>query len=454
VAFGGTVAIRAMKDGEFVATPFPGTVAGLQAAIDSLRTTGGKISIGPGTLAFGTTGLAITGMSGALTIVIEGSGERATVLTYTGSGDFFTVGADDGNHSGAAAYNGTGPQLKMMDIGLTGPGLGTAARGLVDWENGSAVFERACFNSWGTGYKGIGSDVTSFKNCLFNNCAKGAFLASRCDQNTFESCYFTGCTIGADVEYALGSRFIGCQFVFNTTADIVYDAPASPTDGGDQRLDLASTIAGCWFESAASPQLARHIWVGSNGTSTRRVEGISIYGGYVLCSNTLNFVDVEAGSRVALRDVYQGGTLSGSLVNVVTVAGLTPTVVIDECRNNGGALLGGNLGANQSLRQGWRRISDNAFAASFTPNALGGEIVQIGALTSNITINAPTNPFRGIHLTFSFVQDGTGGRTVTWNSVFLTSWSDTGNTANKRSTIRFYYDGTNWRQVGAQATWF
>lgn len=48
--FSGTVAIRAMKDGDFQATIFPGTTAGLQAAVDYLAGGKGKISVGPGTL--------------------------------------------------------------------------------------------------------------------------------------------------------------------------------------------------------------------------------------------------------------------------------------------------------------------------------------------------------------------------------------------------------------------
>jgi hypothetical protein len=34
------------------------------------------------------------------------------------------------------------------------------------------------------------------------------------------------------------------------------------------------------------------------------------------------------------------------------------------------------------------------------------------------------------------VQDVTGGRTVTWNAAYRILWSDTGNTASKRSTIQ------------------
>jgi len=94
-----------------------------------------------------------------------------------------------------------------------------------------------------------------------------------------------------------------------------------------------------------------------------------------------------------------------------------------------------------------------AYTASYTPDASLGQIVVVGTLTDNITINAPTNATRGQRLTFFLLQDGTGGRTVTWNSTYKGNWSDTGNTANKRSSVEYYYDGTNWRQVGGQMAW-
>lgn len=48
--FGGTIAIRAMKDGDSFAVPFIGTTEGLQAAIDYLQGGKGKVVVGPGTL--------------------------------------------------------------------------------------------------------------------------------------------------------------------------------------------------------------------------------------------------------------------------------------------------------------------------------------------------------------------------------------------------------------------
>jgi hypothetical protein len=83
-------------------------------------------------------------------------------------------------------------------------------------------------------------------------------------------------------------------------------------------------------------------------------------------------------------------------------------------------------------------------------DATAGEIVSPAALTAARLVGAPLNPAIGQRLQFVILQDGTGGRAVTWNAVFKVTWSDVGNTLNKRSEIAFQYDGTSWNQDGAQ----
>lgn len=95
------------------------------------------------------------------------------------------------------------------------------------------------------------------------------------------------------------------------------------------------------------------------------------------------------------------------------------------------------------------RIALTDAATIATDAALGYEFYV--TLGGNRTMGAPTNPSTGQQITYVVIQDGTGGRTLAWNAVFKVSWSDTGNTAGKRSTICFSYDGTNWNQVGAQS---
>lgn len=71
-------------------------------------------------------------------------------------------------------------------------------------------------------------------------------------------------------------------------------------------------------------------------------------------------------------------------------------------------------------------------------------------LTDNRTMGAPTGLTTGQRITFHIRQDGTGGHTLAWNAIYRHAWADTGNTADKESTITFRYDGTSLVQVGAQ----
>jgi len=57
------------------------------------------------------------------------------------------------------------------------------------------------------------------------------------------------------------------------------------------------------------------------------------------------------------------------------------------------------------------------YSASITINAAVADVFEI-VLTGNPTLNAPTNPAAAKKIIIRLVQDGTGGRTVTWNAAF------------------------------------
>ena len=90
-----------------------------------------------------------------------------------------------------------------------------------------------------------------------------------------------------------------------------------------------------------------------------------------------------------------------------------------------------------------------AYAATITPalDATAQQTIVPAALTGNVTIGAPTNPKLGMRLLFIFTQDGTGSRTITWNAVFKASANGAG-AANTKGATEFFYDGTNWVQIG------
>ncbi len=72
--------------------------------------------------------------------------------------------------------------------------------------------------------------------------------------------------------------------------------------------------------------------------------------------------------------------------------------------------------------------------------------VAIVTLGGNRTMNAPSNQRAGGTYTLFVAQDGTGGRTITWNAVFKWSGGSTPSlttTANKVDIFTFISDGTN-----------
>jgi hypothetical protein len=66
-------------------------------------------------------------------------------------------------------------------------------------------------------------------------------------------------------------------------------------------------------------------------------------------------------------------------------------------------------------------------------------------LTQNITLAAPTNIDSGRTYTWIFTQDGTGGHSVTYNSIFkapIGGSLSVNTTANYATVVRGTYDGT------------
>jgi hypothetical protein len=71
------------------------------------------------------------------------------------------------------------------------------------------------------------------------------------------------------------------------------------------------------------------------------------------------------------------------------------------------------------------------------------------SITGAMTMAAPTGAQRGRKLTIELLQDGTGGRNVTWNAVFKGVTLAASGTANQKAIITFECDGTDWYQQGS-----
>lgn len=95
------------------------------------------------------------------------------------------------------------------------------------------------------------------------------------------------------------------------------------------------------------------------------------------------------------------------------------------------------------------------WASTITPNAAAGNTFRC-TLAGATTIAAPTNPIDGQTITFELTQDGTGSRTVSWNSAYFFTGTDiTGTPAVSTAvnttdffTFRYRASSSKWVCVG------
>ena len=89
-------------------------------------------------------------------------------------------------------------------------------------------------------------------------------------------------------------------------------------------------------------------------------------------------------------------------------------------------------------------------ASTITWNAATQEVCKV-TLAGNRTMAAPTNSTTGQFISILVIQDGTGGRTISWNAVFEFT-TDTAptltTTAAKGDIFVFRYNGAKWLEVG------
>ncbi len=105
--------------------------------------------------------------------------------------------------------------------------------------------------------------------------------------------------------------------------------------------------------------------------------------------------------------------------------------------------LGAAVGAYTPRQAAYQAV---AYASTITIEPTLGAVVQVGALTGNIVIAAPTSPQNGDTLCILLKQDATGGRTVTWNAAFATGSLPVVDTAaNARTQATFVYADSVWQ---------
>ena len=88
--------------------------------------------------------------------------------------------------------------------------------------------------------------------------------------------------------------------------------------------------------------------------------------------------------------------------------------------------------------------------ATVTWNASTQQVAKL-TLGGNRTLSAPTNGVTGQFISIAVIQDGTGSRTLTWNSAYVFTGGTAPTlttTASKADVFVFRYNGTVWHETG------
>jgi hypothetical protein len=130
-------------------------------------------------------------------------------------------------------------------------------------------------------------------------------------------------------------------------------------------------------------------------------------------------------------------------------ASVTPSIVLRSIfpAPSGTLIAGSPLSYGGDLTEGFYLAPT---ATTLTPDVLTmGVNVAMVLTTTNLTVNAPTNPVVGQRLRLIIIQSSGTARTLTLNSVFhkSTAWV-LSTTLNTYNNIEFVYTGSVWMQVG------
>ena len=263
-----------------------------------------------------------------------------------------------------------------------------------------------------------------------------------------------------------------------TTGKIIQNSAATLTDAGTLTATafsgpLTGDVTGNVSGTAATVTGATQSNITALGTiaslvaTTADINGGTfdgIVGGTTPAAVTATQLDITAQGDLRLQDTTGGEYVGFQAAGATTT--YTITMPATAAASNGQALTTTTAGvgswstvgdASLGTAQEWT-ATQNFDGTSLTFNATQAWNVQTDQvtkviLTANITFAGPTNMKDGAFYSIICEQDGTGGWTGSWNSVF--KWAagtapTLTTTASAKDIFVFRSDGTNMYEVGRQ----
>ena len=242
----------------------------------------------------------------------------------------------------------------------------------------------------------------------------------------------------------------------------------------------ASAVANSlWLDTTTSTAPTLKYYDGADDISLATIDHVA---------NTVNWLDstvsitglatTATGTVLTLTDTYLNSTVSIRLPTATAIADdsgneyikfvKTASAVNEISFTNSAtgnspdlSVTGGDTNIGLSITTkgtGLIKLNDGAYypeatltdGATITWDVSTSPVAKV-TLGGNRTLSAPTNGATGQFISLLVIQDGTGSRTLTWNSAYEFA-SDTAptltTTANLGDLFTFRYNGTKWLETG------
>jgi hypothetical protein len=377
--------------------------------------------------------------------------------------------------STSTAYNLTFPELvanKVLTVNSAGNGL-VFSSDIGSYEGNWAT---------ATGYnlrdlvkQSSGSDATTLNNiyiCTTAHTSTGSYLTQNDSSNwtliiNVVDVATSAAAAAASAAAAQSSEDDAAADLVLTNADVVLTHADVVLTGADVISSAASAAA-----AAASANAFNDVYLGSKASDpTLDNDGDPLTAGDLYFNTTNNILRVYSGSAwqdAAISSIgvvtltgtqtLTNKTLTSPKINeavevtatatelnysdIVTLGTTAPSKVFTADANNLTIVSGAVVNVEDILTDG----------ATITWDVIDSPVAKV-TLGGNRTLSAPsgTTPFAGQFVSLLIIQDGTGGRTVTWNAVYEFA-ADTAPTLTATASLgdlfTFRYNGAKWLEVG------
>lgn len=289
---------------------------------------------------------------------------------------------------------------------------------------------------------GIGLDSATTYNARIRGAFSITFVGGYIQNAGLQGVLLEDSTIGASQD-TTGVVFAGVYFEHNGTNHI----------WGKSGRGLV--VHGCYMNNALLSSAAIRLsdWVGADiRMNTPASTGAS---GFVNLDAGNSLIAIGKQAVTSGADVVITGDMSG-VIEVPAFSSATPTA----SPLNIGAIvpvMGSGTGSNRTqpymclqvgvatrmfvkLRTAPKKQAATTVTTPFVPNLISFDVFDITIPNTGLTISAPSGPFDdGDEIQFIMKQNSTGAGAITWDPVYKTTLSNSGNVANAYASVSFTY---------------